>query len=259
MKISLITVCYNSDKTIKETFESVLSQGYGQIEYIVVDGQSRDNTLQIIRSYEARFAERGVEFRWISEKDKGLYDAMNKGIGMATGEIIGILNSDDILSRPDTFEMIAATFDRDGCDAVYSDLYVMDYETMTIPNRVFIAGRGSYKRGWYPPHPTLYLRRGVYERYGNYHLNHSVAADYDFMVRIMKNGVTMSYIPEVLVYMRAGGVSTQSLKAYKKSFDQSLEVLRENGIKMPLCVNILRTIVIFKQRLRGMLAGRKAT
>ena len=257
MKISLVTVCFNSEKTIEETFESVLRQTYRSIEYIVVDGMSRDGTLEIIRRYAARFAERGVDFRWISEKDSGLFDAMNKGVGMATGDVIGILNSDDILAVPEAFEKIAATFERDRCDAVYSDLYVMDYETMQIPNRVFIAGKGSYKRGWYPPHPTLYLRREIYEKYGRYSLKYRVAADYDFMVRIMKQGIRMSYIPEVLVHMRAGGVSTQSLKAYKRSFDEAVDVLKANGVVLPYCVNVLRTVMLFMQRLRGMRVGRK--
>ena len=243
MKISLVTVCFNSEKTIEETFESVLRQTYRSIEYIVVDGMSRDGTLEIIRRYAARFA--------------GLFDAMNKGIGMATGDVIGILTSDDRLAVPEAFEKIAATFERDRCDAVYSDLYVMDYETMQIPNRVFIAGKGSYKRGWYPPHPTLYLRREIYEKYGRYSLKYRVAADYDFMVRIMKQGIRMSYIPEVLVHMRAGGVSTQSLKAYKRSFDEAVDVLKANGVVLPYCVNVLRTVMLFMQRLRGMRVGRK--
>ena len=253
MNISLITVCFNSEKTIGDTFDSVLKQTHRDLEYIVVDGMSSDQTLQIIHRYEKRFTERGIVFRYVSEKDHGLYDAMNKGIDMASGDVIGIINSDDVLARPDTLSRISETFERDHCDAVYSDLYVMDYETMQQPNRVFIAKRGSYKLGWYPPHPTLYVKREIYERYGKYNLKYRIAADYDFMVRIMKNGVRMSYIPEVLVHMRAGGVSTQSLKAYKKSFDEAVTVLKDNGIKLPFCVNILRTFILVKQRMRGKL------
>ena len=256
MKISLITICYNSGKTITDTFDSVLCQTYESFEYIVVDGKSQDNTVQIIQEYEKRFANRGVPMNWVSEKDKGLYDAMNKGIRMATGDIIGILNSDDVLATPEAFSKIVAALERDNCDAVYSDLYVMDPETMTKPNRIFIAGQKNYKLGWYPPHPTLYLKREIYEKYGLYETSYKIAADYDFMVRIMKSGVRMTYIPEVLVHMRAGGVSTLSLKAYKKSFDEAVEVLKKNGVKMPYSVNVLRTFVIFKQRFQGMIKAR---
>ncbi len=256
MKISVVTICFNSEKTISDTFDSILMQTHDDIEYIVVDGLSRDGTLEIIRQYEKKFEEKKIAFRWVSEKDKGLYDAMNKGIGMATGKVIGVLNSDDILAKPDALRQIAEAFERDHCDAVYSDLYVMDEATMKIPNRVFIAGKRSYKTGWYPPHPTLYLDRSVYEKYGNYKTKYKIAADYDFMVRIMKAGVKMTYIHDVLVYMRAGGVSTHSFKAYKKSFDEAVVVLKENGVKMPYCVNIIRTFVIFKQRLQGVIKGR---
>ena len=256
MKISIITVCFNSEKTIAETFDSVLRQTYDPIEYIVIDGKSIDGTVQIIQQYEKRFAEKSVLFRWVSEKDKGLYDAINKGIAMSTGDVIGILNSDDILAVPDALAKIVDTFERDGCDAVYSDLYIMDPENMSMPNRVFIAGKRSYKMGWYPPHPTLYVRKEIYEKYGNYSLKYKIVSDYDFMLRIMKDGIQMFYIPEVLVYMRAGGVSTHSLQSYKKSFDESIYALKENGIKMPYCVNILRTMEILKQRIQGMIRSR---
>ena len=257
MKITVITVCFHSEKTIAETFDSVLRQTYSPIEYIVIDGKSGDGTLRIIQQYEKRFTEKGISFHWVSEKDKGLYDAINKGIAMSTGDVIGILNSDDILALPDTLAKIAGTFERDGCDAVYSDLYIMDPESMSRPNRVFIAGKKSYKLGWYPPHPTLYVRREVYEKYGNYSLKYRIVSDYDFMLRIMKDNIRMSYIPEVLVYMRAGGVSTNSLKSYKKSFDESIDALKENGIRTPYCVNTLRTLGIFKQRFLGIMKSRK--
>lgn len=252
MRISIITVCYNSEKTIADTFRSVLQQTHRDYEYIVVDGKSSDKTLQIIQDYKEEFAKKNICFTWVSEKDKGLFDAINKGISMAKGEVIGILNSDDILATPEAFEKISSTFEKNGCDAVYSDLVIMDYETMQKPNRVFIAGRGNYKLGWYPPHPTLYVKREVYEKFGKYSLKYNIAADYDFMVRIMKNNISMSYIPETLVHMRMGGVSTNSLKAYKKSFDQSISILKENKLKFPYCVNILRTVVLGKQRLQSL-------
>ena len=253
--ISVITVCYNSEKTIRETFDSVLAQSVSDFEYIVVDGLSTDHTMEIVHEYEQAFRNKGVRFLYRSEKDHGIFDAMNKGIAMASGDIIGIINSDDILHDPRAFEKIINRFKEDNCDAVYSDLMMMDSETMSRPNRVFIAGKKSYKLGWYPPHPTLYVKRELYEKYGNYNTDYKVAADYDFMLRIMKHNVAMSYIREVLVYMRAGGASTHSLRAYKKSFDEAIDILRNNGIPFPYFVNSLRTLLIFKQRALGILAG----
>lgn len=252
MKISIITVCYNSDNTIKDTFDSVLKQTYKNFEYIVVDGKSKDNTVNIIKEYKKKFKNGGVELNYTSEKDNGLYDAMNKGISRCTGDIIGIINSDDIIHDKNAFKKIVERFEKDKCDATYSDLYMMDYETMTKPNRVFIAGKKSYKVGWYPPHPTLYIKKGIYDKYGKYDIKYKIAADYDFMVRIMKNDIKMSYIREPLIYMRSGGTSTSSLKSYKKSFDEAIDVLKKNGIKFVYLVNIRRTFVIIKQRLMGM-------
>jgi len=252
MKISIITVCYNSEATIKETFESVLKQTYKNYEYIIIDGKSKDNTLNIIKEYKEKFESKKINFKYISEKDKGLYDAMNKGIKMAMGNIIGIINSDDIINDKDAFKKIVERFEKDKCDATYSDLYIMD-ETMTKPNRIFIASKKSYKLGWYPPHPTLYVKKEIYDKYGNYNLKYKIAADYDFMVRIMKNNIKMSYIKEPLVYMRAGGTSTSSLKQYKKSFDEAIDVLKHNNVKFPYLVNIKRTFVLIIQRFRGIL------
>jgi glycosyltransferase involved in cell wall biosynthesis len=253
MKISLITVCFNSEATIRDTFDSVLAQTYKNIEYIIVDGKSSDSTMDIIKEYKPKFENGGVQLSISSEKDNGLYDAMNKGIKRATGDIIGIINSDDIIHDKDAFKKIVKRFKEDKCDATYSDLYIMDYETMSVPNRIFIAGKKSYKLGWYPPHPTLYVKKEIYDKYGNYDTKYRIAADYDFMVRIMKAGIKLSYIKEPLIYMRAGGTSTSSLKSYKKSFDEAIDVLKKNKIKFVYPVNILRTLVIFKQRFMGML------
>lgn len=252
MKISIITVCYNSESTIKETFESVLKQTYKNFEYIVVDGKSKDNTVSIIKDYKMKFKTRGIVLNYTSEKDDGLYDAVNKGISICTGNIIGIINSDDIIHDKNAFKKIVERFEKDKCDATYSDLYMMDYETMRMPNRIFIAGKKSYKIGWYPPHPTLYVKKDIYNKYGNYDTNYRIAADYDFMVRIMKNKIKMSYIKEPLIYMRAGGTSTNSLKSYKKSFDEAIDVLKKNGVKFAYLVNVRRTLVIIKQRLMGI-------
>ena len=155
MKFSLITVCYNSANTIEDTFRSVLKQTYQNFEYIVIDGCSTDKTVELIKKYASIFH---GKMRWISEKDNGIYDAMNKGIKMASGDIIGIINSDDVFARSDALSMIASAFLHHTCDAVYGDLEVRD-ENLKETHRLFIAKKGNYRLGWYPPHPTLYLKK----------------------------------------------------------------------------------------------------
>lgn len=248
MKITLITVCYNSESTIKDTLESVLKQTYKNYEYLIIDGKSNDKTLEIVKSYEPKF---NKKLKYISEKDKGLYDAMNKGIKMASGDIIGIINSDDVLATKDTLEIIINTFKKEKCDATYSNLEIKD-EKLEKVVRVFNSKKGNYKLGWYPPHPTLYVKKEVYNKYGLYNQGYKIAADYDFMLRIMKDEkVKMSYINKVLVYMRSGGVSTNGLKGYYKSFKESCNVLKHNKIKFSIFVNIIRTIKILFQSIKA--------
>ena len=250
MKITIITVCYNSGKTIKDTIESVLAQNYKNFEYIIIDGKSKDNTVDIIKSYEPKF---NGKMKWISEKDKGIYDAMNKGVKLASGDIIGLINADDILATPNAFQIIVDTFKNENCDGTYSNLRVLD-ENMKKIIRVFNPKKGNYKLGWYPPHPTLYLKKDVYDKIGLYSLDYKIAADYDLMIRVMKDSdIKLSYIKEVLVYMRGGGVSTNGINGYYKSFNESLQVLKENKIKFPVIVNLIRTVVIFNQSLKAKL------
>lgn len=248
MKISIITVCYNSENTIRDTLESVLKQNYKNYEYLIIDGKSKDKTLNIIKEYELKFK---GKLKWISEKDKGLYDAMNKGIEMASGDIIGIINSDDILASSNAFQIIEKTFKEKKCDGTYSNLEMKD-EKLEKRVRFFNSSKGNYKLGWYPPHPTLYLKKEVYEKIGFYNQEYRIAADYDLMIRVMKDKeIILSYIPEILVYMRTGGVSTRGLKGYLKSFKESYTVLKRNDIKFPLIVNIMRTVSIIMQAIKG--------
>lgn len=247
MKISIITVCYNSENTIEDTIKSVLNQDYDNYEYLIIDGKSTDNTLKIVRKYEKKFK---GKLRIISEKDKGIYDAMNKGIKLATGDIIGLINSDDVLAAPNAFSLIINKFKNSNCDGVYSNLIIKD-ENLNSIVRVFNAGHGNYKLGWYPPHPTLYLKKDVYLKYGNYSLDYKIVSDYDFMVRIMKNNINLEYIDKYLVYMRSGGVSTDGLKGYYKSFCESLKALKNNGIVFPFFVNIIRIVKVLYQSLMG--------
>lgn len=207
MKISLITVCYNAEKTIEETMRSVLSQTEKNYEYIIVDGKSRDNTLSIVKSYEKLF---GNKLKWISEKDNGIYDAMNKGIKLATGDIIGILNADDILAHENVFHQVIENIKNN--DGVYSNLLMLD-QNMIKPYRLFKSKKNQNKKnGWHPPHPTLYLKKEIYKKYGNFNLNYKIAADLDFMLRIMNQKVKLKYVNDYFVFMRSGGESTAGLK-----------------------------------------------
>lgn len=248
MKISIITVCYNSEKTIEETIKSVLEQTYTNYEYLIIDGKSKDNTLTIVKKYEKNF---NGKLKIVSEKDKGLYDAMNKGIKLSTGDIIGIINSDDLLANKNVFKKIIDKFEKTNCDAVYSDLIFLDEKTMTIPIRNFIAHK--YKKGgWHPPHPTLYLKKGIYNKIGYFNLKYKIAADLDLMLRIINsNKYKFEYIKEYLVKMRAGGVSTNGLKGYLKNLKEADQVLKNNNIKFPYIKNILR---IFKTMFQGVSA-----
>jgi glycosyltransferase involved in cell wall biosynthesis len=213
MKISIITVCYNSALTIRDTFESVLNQTYSDIEYIVVDGNSNDETLFIIKEYEPRF---NGKIYWISEPDNGLYDAMNKGIQMATGKIIGILNSDDRYTNGSVLEIVHDQFDANNCQSLYGDLFVIKGGKLC---RYWRAGRQrSFKLGWMPPHPAFFLRKEIYEKYGLFRLDCGTAADYELMLRILeKYHISTVYLPKPLVVMSDGGVSNMSIKSRLRS------------------------------------------
>lgn len=241
-KISIITVSYNSEKTIKDTIESVLKQDYDNYEYLIIDGKSKDNTMKIVKNYEKRF---NGKLKYISEKDKGLYDAMNKGIKMATGDIIGIINSDDILANDHVFSDVINNIQNN--DGVYSNLLMLD-ENLDKPYRLLKYGQVKKKCGWHPPHPTLYLKKEVYDKYGYFNDSLKISADLDFMLKIIYGGVKLKLVNDYFVYMRAGGASTGGLKGYYKNFKESLKVLKNNHVKFPLCSNIIRTIGMFNEK-----------
>ena len=245
MKISLITVCFNSESTIKDTLESVLKQTYTNYEYLIIDGLSKDSTLDIVKSYEDKF---DGKLRVISEKDNGLYDAMNKGIRLAKGDIIGILNSDDILANRYVFQSIIENISE--YDGIYSNMLMLD-EKLDKPYRLIKSRPVSKKMGWHMPHPTLYLKRDVYNKYGGFNLNYRIAADFDFMLRIIKSDLKFKYLDEYFVYMRSGGVSTNGLKGYYKNFKESYNVLKKNKVKFPFISNSIRTLNVFIQRIKA--------
>jgi len=231
-KISIITVCYNSAKTIAETIESVLSQDYPNIEYIVVDGKSTDSTQDIVKSFGSKIS------KFVSEPDKGLYDAMNKGIGLATGDIIGIINSDDIYANNKVFSRVVQTVTEKNVDIVYGDLY---YFKSGFPDRalryyrggVFSLSRVSY--GLMPPHPTFFIKRTVYEKFGRFDTRYTLSADFDLILRFLGlHKVPFEYIPDILVKMRTGGKSTSSLKRTFIMNNEDLDSCKKNGVKTNL-------------------------
>ena len=229
MKVSIITVVFNGAEHIRDCIESVLNQTYPDIEYIVVDGNSTDDTVAIIRSYGTKIA------MFISEPDKGLYDAMNKGIGLATGEIIGILNADDFYRHNQVIERMVATFERTGYDAVYGDLvYVHRTDLQRVKRywRAGVYGKKSFLWGWMPGHPSFFAKRYLYEQYGLFRLDLRSAADYELLLRfIYKNKAKLAYMNEVTIVMRAGGISNSSLKNRLRANREDRLAWQLNGLK----------------------------
>ena len=209
MKISIITVCYNSEKYIRSTIESVLNQTYENIEYIVIDGCSKDSTVAIIKEYEPKFNGR---MKWLSESDKGIYDAMNKGIKMASGDVVGILNSDDRYISDDVLSLIVETMSKNDVDSCYGNLL---YVKNGKPYRYWKSGNyKSFKLGWMPPHPSFFLKKNIYEKYGLFRLDCGVNADYELMLRLLEiYRISTIWIDKVLVYMTAGGKSNSGLQS----------------------------------------------
>lgn len=229
MKISIITITYNSEATIEQTIQSVVNQTYADIEYILVDGKSEDNTLKILEKYKSKIT------RILSEKDNGLYDALNKGISMASGDVIGFLHSDDFYINNQVIQHYADTFLKEGCDAVYSDLYYVDKNNTDKIIRKWKSGdysANAFLNGWMPPHPTFFVKKEIYSKYGTFDLNFKSAADYELMLRfIHKHKISLGYLPEYTVKMRVGGKSNVSLK---NRFSANLEdrmAWKKNGLK----------------------------
>lgn len=210
MKVSIITVVYNGAEHIRDCIESVINQTYTNIEYIIVDGNSTDETVNIVHSYGTKVA------RFVSEPDNGLYDAMNKGIRLATGDVIGLLNADDFYRHDRVIENMVATFARMDSDAVYGDMLYVDRTDTRKLKRYWRSGwyhDGAFLWGWMPGHLSFFAKRRLYEQYGSFRLDMKSAADYELMLRfIHKNGAKLGYMDEVTIVMRAGGISNSSLK-----------------------------------------------
>lgn len=221
-KISLITVSFNSGATIEATIKSVAIQNYSDIEYIVIDGLSSDNTLDIVNNYS------DVISKVISEKDNGIYDAMNKGIARSSGDIIGLINSDDILADELVLQRVSKVFsDNPEINACYGDLCYVKSDDLTKVVRYWRSNpyqHGLFKKGWVPPHPTLYVRSEIYKKYGGFDISYLIAADFELMLRLFEvYHIQAAYLPHVLVKMRLGGTSNRS---FRNIVMQNIEIRR---------------------------------
>lgn len=242
MKTSIITVCYNAAGTLRDTIESVLSQTYTDIEYIIVDGASKDASVEMIKEYEPRFDGR---LKWISEPDKGMYDAMNKGIRMATGDLVGILNSDSFFSDKEVITQIVKAFDYDPfLQAVYGDVRFVSPDDLKRTVRYYssrIFSRRLFRFGFMPAHPSFYTLRKYYERFGLYKTDYRIAADFELLIRFLyRHGLRTKYIPFDFVTMRTGGESTRSWKSNLLLNREIVRACRENGIYTNLPLLMLK-------------------
>ena len=229
MKISVITVCYNSAATIADTLSSVANQTWNDIEHIVIDGASTDGTQALIGRKGARVA------LVVSEPDAGIYDAMNKGLSLASGEVIAFLNADDVYAHSRVLEDVAECMQEEGLDALYGDTEFVRPDDLLKPTRRYSSERFRPSRiawGWMPAHPSLFLRRQVIERYGGFRVDYQIAGDFELIARIFhKNMLSYKYVPEVFVRMRTGGVSTRGLRSIFLLNREVLRACRENGIR----------------------------
>ena len=230
MKFSIITVVYNNVRCIGGCIKSVLSQSYKDIEYIIVDGSSTDGTMDVVNRY-------GNEIDMaVSEKDEGNIYAMNKGLNLATGDVVGFLHSDDYYTHDKVIESVAGVFKSEGCDSVYGDLVYVKGDDTGRAIRHWRSGEYDVKRiraGWMPPHPAFFVKRNAYDRFGKFDTSLRISSDYELILRFLyKNGISAAYLPGVLVEMRWGGVSNRSLKNIVKKTAEDYRACRMHGLGM---------------------------
>ena len=248
MKVSIITPVFNGKKTIRETINSVLSQEYRNIEHIVIDGYSTDGTLEMISDYNHRIA------KVVSEPDRGIYDALNKGIQLSTGDIIGILHSGDLYAHDRVLQRVVDGFENQNKDSCYGDLQYVDQND---PQRVIRRWKsscyrdGKFKLGWMPPHPTFFVKREIYEKYGSFNKGFRIAGDYELMLRFLaKQKISVFYIPEVLVKMRMGGISNRSVKDLWVKSREDYKAWKINRLRGSLFIILLKNLSKLPQFLR---------
>lgn len=242
LKISVVTATYNSASTVEDTLRSVLSQTYGNVEHIIVDGQSSDETMAIIRHYADQYHQRGLELRWISEADRGIYDAMNKGINLASGEIVGLLNSDDFFTSPTVLEAVAREFG--DIDAVYGDIHYVHPDRLGKCVRYYSSKnftRSRMRMGFMPAHPSFYCRRDIYRTYGLFDTDFKIAADFEQLLRLIYiNNIRTRYIPMDFVTMRTGGASSSGFGSHRRIYAEHRRAYHKNNVPSNFFLESLR-------------------
>lgn len=240
LKVSIITACLNNAGTLESAMQSVFEQDYPNLEYIVIDGASTDGTKEILEKYKDRINV------LISEKDKGIYDALNKGLSKATGDIVGFLHADDFYTYTNVISKIAKVFETENTDCVYGDIQYVDRDSTLTVIRDWKSGPyrdGLFLKGWMPPHPTFFMKKKYYEQYGNYNTTFSISADYELMLRMLhKHKLKATYIPEVLVKMRTGGTSNRSLTRRIKANMEDRRAWKINDLKPALFTLIIKPL-----------------
>jgi glycosyltransferase len=245
MKVSIITVTHNSVKYLQECIDSVVGQTYGNIEHIVIDGLSTDGTMEVIKKYDNHIT------RWVSEKDKGMYDAINKGMELASGEVIGILNSDDILASKDVISQIVNCFQENKIDSLYGDLVYVDQKNTKKIIRYWKGlsyDRARFNYGWMPAHPTFYFRKDLLCDLGGYETHYFTAADYEFMARYLyRFRISSKYLPLLIVKMRVGGQSNRNIMSRLRANRRDYLAMKRNDIPFPHIASILKPIIKLRQ------------
>lgn len=237
LKVSLVLTCYNCKDNLVGTLSSIIKQTYTNLEIIIIDGQSTDGTVDIIRQFADDYADQ-YEIVWLSEKDNGIYDAMNKGLKLSSGDVIAFFN--DKFIEDNAIEMMVNAIQGSGYSGAHADLIYADNNRV---KRYWKMGQGKIKYGWMPGHPTLYLKREVYEKYGMYKPEYRCSADFEFMVRVLKdNENKLAYVPKTIISMYYGGTSTASVDSYWTSISESHKALVDNRVKWAWGVLFLRTI-----------------
>lgn len=243
LKLSIITVSYNAGGTIAACIQSVIAQVYPNVEYIVIDGESVDGTQNVIERYKTH-----IDY-FVSETDKGIYDAINKGIAVATGDIIGVLHADDFFADTNVLSQVANAFNNNNIEILYGDLdFINPNGKIARKWRSGTYSAGMFNRGWMPPHPTFYCKKELFEKFGNYSLEFGTAADYELMLRFIHfNKIHAFYLESVLIKMKTGGVSNQSYKNRLKAMFFDLKAMHKNGIYFPLMTLLFKPLRKLKQ------------
>ena len=246
MKVSIVTVCYNSEQTIEDSILSVINQRYDDIEYIIVDGKSNDRTLDIVNQYKSSIT------RIVSETDQGIYDAMNKGLALSTGEVVAFLNSDDIYQDDQVIASVVEAMESKKVDCLYGDIVYVDRNQIDRVKRHWVTGeQNDFGTGWHPAHPAFFLKRHNYLELGDYRIEMNIAADFELMMRMLqKHQVRSLYFPEILVRMRLGGASNKSIKNILQGYKDIKKAFNVNQISMPVIYPFYRYLPKIKEFFR---------